>query len=114
MGRSAGGRACRREAATAAGDEASAVRTPWPRGLEGTLAGRVSGRAERENPVGVRVRPGKPTARKDQLPRRERMANKRMPAGRKAAGNRGTRAASFSSRLAELAGYGHMPGPKGS
>ena len=32
--------------------------------------------------------------------RRERMVKKRMPAGRKAAGNRGTRAASFSSRLA--------------
>src|SRR2546427_12222714 len=36
-------------------------------GREGTLAGRVSGRAERENPVEVRVRPGKPTVREAQL-----------------------------------------------
>src|SRR5437899_6857432 len=58
------------------------------------------GRAERGNPVEVRASPGKPTVRKDQLLRRERMVKKRMPAGRKATGNRGTRAASFSSRLA--------------
>src|SRR5712692_12113069 len=62
-----GDRACRREAATATGDEVPAVRTPWPRGIEGALAGRVSDRAERENPVEVRVRPGKPTAREAQL-----------------------------------------------
>src|SRR5207245_10141673 len=73
---SAGGRACRSEAATTDGDASPAVGTPWPRGTEGTLAGRVSGRAERGNPVEVRVRPGKPTARKDQLPRRGRGANR--------------------------------------
>src|SRR5882762_1016671 len=67
MGRSAGGRACRWEAATAAGEHRPAVGTPWPRGTGGTLAGRVSGCAERGNPVEVRALPGKPTARKAQL-----------------------------------------------
>src|SRR3989475_10463661 len=112
MGRSAGGRACRREAATAAGDEASAVRTPWPRGTEGTLAGRVSGCAERENPVEVRVRPGKPTARKDQLPRRERMVNKPMPAGRKGTGKPGHKDASFRRPPPKPAGNGASPRPE--
>src|SRR5207244_4486094 len=55
------------EAVTTDGDASPAVGTPWPRGTEGTLAGRVSGRAERGNPVEVRVRPGKPTVREAQF-----------------------------------------------
>src|SRR5207302_3573389 len=101
MGRSAGGRACRWKAATAAGDRQPDVGAPWPRGREGTLAGRVSGRAERGNPVEVRAMPGKPTAREAQLLCGGKgWSDKPMPAGRKATGNRGTRAVSFSSRLA--------------
>src|SRR2546421_2151020 len=64
---SAGGRACRSEAATTDGDASPAVGTPWPRGTEGTLAGRVSGCAERGNPVEVRAWPGKPTVREAQF-----------------------------------------------
>src|SRR5438128_11993214 len=51
-------------------------------------------RAERGNPGEVRALPGKPTARKAQLPRRERMANKRMPAGRKEIGKTSARESS--------------------
>src|SRR6266849_271751 len=67
MGRSAGGRACRWEAATATGDHTPVVRTPWPRGTGGTLAGRVSAVRNVETPSRSGWLPGKPTARKAQL-----------------------------------------------
>jgi hypothetical protein len=58
-------------------------------------------RAERGNPVGVQapVVSGKPTVRKAQLLRRERMPNKRMPVRRKTTGNRDHTAGSSAGRF---------------
>jgi hypothetical protein len=58
--------------------------------------------------------PGKPTARKAEALGGTGWSDKPMPAGRKATGSRGRRLLTPAAAPEELAGYGHMPGPKGS
>jgi hypothetical protein len=78
------GRAGRWEAATAAGDQEPAARTPSPRGTESTLAGRVSTVRNVTTPSGSGRQSGKPTVREAQLPGGRRMvqqANAGRPKG---------------------------------
>ncbi len=73
-----------------------------PRGKEGTPPRPHLVRVERDNPVGVRslvTGAGKPTVREAQLPSGQRMAKKRMPASRKATGNRDTHGRPSADRL---------------
>lgn len=58
------------------------------------------GRVERDNPVGVRALPGKPTVREAQLPGGRRMVREANAGGRKATGNRDSSTALSGGGLA--------------
>jgi hypothetical protein len=90
------------------------VGTPSPRGTESTLAGRVSAVRNVTTPSRSGHSPvGRPRGRLNSSAGTG-WSKKRMPVAERRQETRGIKAAPFSGRLVELAGYGRGLDPKGS